>query len=126
MASRPLNFCPSRLLIRNGHSVLARRLDGASSPHRSTANAVLLLEVAYWLMADKVSVSMPPEVSAAVRTRVGRREFSRYVTAAVRRQLERDQLDALLAEMEAVNGPVSAEILEEVEALWPDAEDEPR
>jgi hypothetical protein len=44
----------------------------------------------------------------------------------VRRQLERDQLDALLAEMEAVNGPVSAEILEEVEALWPDAEDEPR
>ncbi len=77
-------------------------------------------------MADKVSVSMPPEVSAAVRARVGRREFSRYVTAAVRRQLERDQLDALLAEMEAVNGPVSAEMLEEVEALWPDAEDGPR
>ena len=77
-------------------------------------------------MADKVSVSMPPEVSAAVRARVGRREFSRYVTAAVRRQLERDQLDSLLAEMEAVNGPVSAEMLEEVEALWPDAEDGPR
>ncbi|HYZ07405.1 MAG TPA: hypothetical protein VE709_02185 [Pseudonocardiaceae bacterium] len=69
---------------------------------------------------------MPPEVLAAVRARVGRREFSRYVTAALRRQFERDQLDALLAEMEAVNGPVSAEMLEEVEALWPDVEDGPR
>ncbi len=77
-------------------------------------------------MADKVSVSMPPDVSAAVRARVGRREFSRYVTAAVRRQLERDQLDALLAEMEDVNGPVSADVLEEVEALWPDTPEEPR
>lgn len=77
-------------------------------------------------MADKVSVSMPPDVSAAVRARVGRREFSRYVTAAVRRQLERDQLDALLAEMEAINGPVSADVLEEVEALWPDAAEGPR
>jgi Arc/MetJ-type ribon-helix-helix transcriptional regulator len=73
-----------------------------------------------------MSVSMPPEVLAAVRARVGRREFSRYVTAALRRQFERDQLDALLAEMEAVNGPVSAEMLEEVEALWPDVEDGPR
>lgn len=74
-------------------------------------------------MTDKVSVSMPPDVSAAVRARVGRREFSRYVTAAVRRQLERDQLDALLAELEAVNGPVSADVLEEVEALWPGTAD---
>jgi hypothetical protein len=73
-----------------------------------------------------MSVSMPPGVLAAVRARVGRREFSRYVTAALRRQFERDQLDALLAEMEAVNGPVSAEMLEEVEALWPDVEDGPR
>lgn len=74
-------------------------------------------------MADKVSVSMPDDVSAAVRARVGRREFSRYVTAAVRRQLERDQLDTLLAELEAVNGPVSPELLAEVDALWPDAAD---
>lgn len=74
-------------------------------------------------MADKVSVSMPDDVSAAVRARVGRREFSRYVTSAVRRQLERDQLATLLAELEAVNGPVSPELLAEVDALWPDATD---
>ncbi|MGQ0575531.1 MAG: hypothetical protein ACT4RN_15205 [Pseudonocardia sp.] len=71
-------------------------------------------------MAEKVSVSMPADVTAAVRARVGRREFSRYVTAAVRRQLERDQLDALLAELEAVNGPVPPELLAEVDALWPE------
>lgn len=72
-------------------------------------------------MADKVSISMPEDVSAAVRARVGQREFSRYVTRAVRRQLERDQLDALLAELEAANGPVPAALLAEVDELWPDA-----
>jgi len=73
-------------------------------------------------MSDKISVSMPSDVSAAVRERVGRREFSGYVTAAVRRQLERDRLDGLLMEMEAINGPVPADLLREVDSLWPDAD----
>ncbi len=72
-------------------------------------------------MADKVSVSMPEGVSAAIRARVGRRGFSHYVTTAVRRQLERDQLDALITELEEANGPVPPELLAEVDALWPDA-----
>ncbi|MGH8907554.1 MAG: hypothetical protein ACRD0K_13760 [Egibacteraceae bacterium] len=38
---------------------------------------------------------------------------------AVRRQFERDDLDALLADMQAVNGPVPAEPLEEVRRCSP-------
>lgn len=64
---------------------------------------------------------MPTELSTAVRERVGPRGFSAYVSAAVLRQLERDRLDALLAELAAINGPVPADLLQEVDGLWPDA-----
>ena len=70
--------------------------------------------------AEKVSVSLPADLSEEVRRRVGQRGFSRFVTTAVRRQIERDDLEALLAEMEALNGPVPPELLAEVEKLWPD------
>ena len=52
---------------------------------------------------EKVSVSLPTDLTSDVRKRVGSRGFSGYVTRAVRRQVERDNLDALLAEMEAAN-----------------------
>lgn len=74
--------------------------------------------------AEKVSISLPSELGDEVRRRVGQRGFSRFVTAAVRRQIERDDLDALLAELEATNGPVSPELLAEVDKLWPDAADD--
>lgn len=44
------------------------------------------------------TVSMPSDVMARVEERVGPREFSAYVTYAVRRQLERDNLRELLDE----------------------------
>lgn len=69
--------------------------------------------------AEKVSVSLPAELSEEVRRRVGARGFSRFVAAAVRRQIERDDLDVLLAEMEATNGPVPSALLAEVDRLWP-------
>jgi hypothetical protein len=68
---------------------------------------------------EKVSVSLPTDLTSDVRNRVGSRGFSGYVTRAVRRQVERDNLDALLAEMEASNGPVPSDMLAAVEALWP-------
>lgn len=71
---------------------------------------------------EKVSVSLPAELTADVRTRVGSRGFSGYVARAVRRQLERDNLDALIAEMELANGPVTEDLLAAVEALWPRAD----
>lgn len=76
--------------------------------------------------AEKVSVSLPADLSEEVRRRVGQRGFSRFVAAAVRRQIERDDLDALLAEMEAVNGPVPPALLAEVDKLWPNGAAAPR
>ena len=49
---------------------------------------------------------MPAETSQGVRSRVGARGFSGYVATAVARQLERDALDELIAQMEAEHGPV--------------------
>jgi len=71
------------------------------------------------IRTEKVSVSLPSDLTSEVRSRVGSRGFSGYVARAVRRQVERDNLDALLADMEAANGPVPDTLLAAVEALWP-------
>jgi Arc/MetJ-type ribon-helix-helix transcriptional regulator len=71
--------------------------------------------------ARKVSVSMPEDLTAAVQQRVGRGEFSHYVTDAVARQLELDLLGELEALLEAQHGPVSDELLAEARGSWPDA-----
>ena len=55
---------------------------------------------------EKHSITMPAETSQGVRSRVGARGFSGYVATAVARQLERDALDELIAQMEAEHGPV--------------------
>ena len=70
----------------------------------------------------KVSVSMPESLAAEIRKRVGPGSFSRYVTEAVHHRLKQDQLADLLAEMEAVNGPVSEDELAAVETVWLEAE----
>lgn len=63
---------------------------------------------------EKRSVSLPTETSEAVRERVGARGFSAYVARAVARQLRRDALDDILAEMESKHGPVDEEALAEL------------
>ncbi|MFB9853785.1 hypothetical protein ACFFMR_25710 [Micromonospora andamanensis] len=70
--------------------------------------------------ARKVSVSMPEDLTAAVQQRVGRGEFSQYVTEAVARQLELDLLAELSALLEAEHGPISDEALDEARRSWPD------
>lgn len=55
---------------------------------------------------QKHSVTMPPEISEAIRERVGARGFSSYVALAVDHQLKRDALADVLADMEAEHGPV--------------------
>lgn len=67
---------------------------------------------------SKVSLSIEDEVLAEARERAGRRELSRYVSEALRRQLQRDRLDELLAEMEAESGPIPEELMEEARQLW--------
>ena len=48
---------------------------------------------------------MPRSVVRQVQERVGPREFSQFVTEAVRWRLQRAALDDYLAEAEAQNGP---------------------
>lgn len=72
--------------------------------------------------ARKISVSMPEELTAAVQQRVGRGEFSQYVTEAVARRLELDLLDELASLLEAEHGPVPEKFLAEAGAAWPDTE----
>jgi hypothetical protein len=58
-----------------------------------------------------VSVSFHSSVIASVRERVGKRGVSSYVEAAVRRQIERDNLEAMIKANEEIHGPLtSAEI----------------
>ncbi|HEY9389502.1 MAG TPA: HD domain-containing protein [Mycobacteriales bacterium] len=70
----------------------------------------------------KISISMPEDLTMAVRQRVGRGELSQYVTEAVSRQLELDLLNELAALLEAEHGPVPEEYLTEARAAWPDAD----
>ena len=72
----------------------------------------------------KVSVSMPEELTEAVRARTGAGGFSRYVTDAVQEQMRLDLLDDLIAEFEAEYGPVPEELVEEAMREWPDYEDQ--
>ena len=72
----------------------------------------------------KVSMSLDEDVLAQARERVGGRGVSAYVNEAVRRQLRRDALGEVLAQMRAANGPVAEEQMEEVRRLWPGPDDE--
>lgn len=72
--------------------------------------------------ARKVSVSLPEELTAAVQQRVGKGEFSRYVTEAVARQLELDLLAELAGLLNAEHGSIPEEYLAEAGFAWPDAE----
>ncbi|MDA8393036.1 MAG: hypothetical protein M0Z87_09635 [Actinomycetota bacterium] len=73
---------------------------------------------------EKVSMSLDADVLAQARERVGGRGVSAYVNDAVRRQLRRDALAEVLAEMREANGPVGDEEMEEVRRLWPGPDDD--
>lgn len=69
---------------------------------------------------EKVSVSLPRELTEAIRARTGVGGFSRYVTDAVQERLQHDQLGDLLDELEAQHGRVPEEIRRQTRRLWPD------
>ncbi|SPF02788.1 hypothetical protein [Streptomyces sp. MA5143a] len=62
-----------------------------------------------------VSVSMHEGTIAALRSRVGKRGISAYVEAAIQRQIERDQLDELIATNEEIHGPLTQEEIDAAE-----------
>ncbi|MFH8580330.1 CopG family transcriptional regulator [Streptomyces zaomyceticus] len=55
---------------------------------------------------QKYSISMPRDIAEAARARSGPSGLSAYVAAAVARQMERDDLNELIAVAEAEHGPV--------------------
>jgi Arc/MetJ-type ribon-helix-helix transcriptional regulator len=69
---------------------------------------------------QKVSVSMPSELTEAVRARTGTGGFSRYVSEAVQARVQHDLLGDLLDELDEQYGPVPEEIREKTRVLWPD------
>ncbi|MFI2369140.1 hypothetical protein [Streptomyces sp. NPDC018833] len=81
--------------------------------------------------ATRVSLSLPEGTAEAIRRRVGDREFSAFVTAAVERELRGQILDEYLADYERRKGLISEREQERARRLfdeafaeegqWPDA-----
>lgn len=69
-------------------------------------------------------MSLDTELLKETRRHIGGRGLSAYVSDAVRRQLRRDALADLLAQMRKTNGPVPDGQMEEVRRLWPALGDE--
>jgi hypothetical protein len=57
----------------------------------------------------KYSITMPRDIAEAARARSGPSGLSGYVAAAVARQIERDNLNELIAVAEAEHGPITEE-----------------
>ncbi|TCC28445.1 CopG family transcriptional regulator [Kribbella sindirgiensis] len=60
----------------------------------------------------KYSITMPREIADAARARSGPSGLSAYVAAAVARQVERDDLNELIAAGEAEHGRISEEAIQ--------------
>jgi hypothetical protein len=73
---------------------------------------------------QKVSVSMPEELTAAIRERTGPGGFSRFVSEAAEKRLRTESLGDLLAEMDEIYGPVPQELLDWAERKWRELEEE--
>ncbi|MFF1559884.1 CopG family transcriptional regulator [Streptomyces sp. NPDC058279] len=73
---------------------------------------------------QKYSISMPRDIAEAARARSGPSGLSAYVTAAVARQIERDNLNELIAVAEAEHGPITDEEIRETRELLTRAREE--
>lgn len=73
---------------------------------------------------QKVSVSMPEDLTAAIRERAGAGGFSRYVTEAAEQRVRTEGLGEYLDELDEIYGPVPRELLDWAERQWPDYDGE--
>ncbi|MER8231720.1 CopG family transcriptional regulator [Streptomyces sp. NPDC094049] len=58
---------------------------------------------------SKYSITMPRDIAEAAKARSGPSGLSAYVSAAVARQIERDNLNEIIQVAEAEHGPISDE-----------------
>lgn len=56
-----------------------------------------------------ISVTLTTGTLQAIRERVGKRGVSAFLESAAQRQIERDNLDELIADFDRVNGPADPE-----------------
>ncbi|MCZ0983172.1 hypothetical protein O1L60_40680 [Streptomyces diastatochromogenes] len=59
--------------------------------------------------ASGISVSLTAGTLQAIRERVGKRGVSAYLEKAAQRQIERDNLDDLIADFDKTHGPADPE-----------------
>ncbi len=71
------------------------------------------------MATEKVSLSLEEELLTEARVVVGIRGLSGYVNRALRRQLQRDRVAALLAALDTEHGPIDPRVEEEVRRAWP-------
>ena len=69
--------------------------------------------------AAKLSISVPGELAAAVRKRVGTRGLSGFVARAMAHELEREGIGVLLGELEQKLGPPSKAEMARARKAWP-------
>lgn len=69
---------------------------------------------------QKVSVSMPEELSLAIRERTGPGAFSRYIAEAAEKRLRGELFNEYLDELDRAYGPVPPELAERARREWPD------
>jgi hypothetical protein len=72
------------------------------------------------MAVQKVSLSLDSDLLARARRVAGHRGLSALINDALRIRLQHERLRALLAEMDAEFGAVSAEELERARRTWPD------
>src|ERR1035438_6563583 len=94
---------PYTTLFRSGSPVAAR--SGTAAPPKNTYGRIKGMSEP----TGKYSITMPRDIAEAARARSGPSGLSGYVAAAVARQIERDNLNELIAVAEAEHGPITEE-----------------
>ncbi|MCL2092280.1 MAG: CopG family transcriptional regulator [Micrococcales bacterium] len=67
---------------------------------------------------EKVSWTIEADVLAQVRRRVPRGQQSAYANRALRRQLERDNLEEMIGELVAITGPLDEDAVQASVDEW--------
>ena len=86
--------------------IFSRGTEGGSRSTHIDRVGGMIWPMAVGTVYRKASWTIPSDVLDSVHRRVPRGQVSAYVTEALRRQLELDNLASLVAEMEAEGGPV--------------------
>ena len=66
----------------------------------------------------KISVSVDQDLVDAMQDWVGARGVSRFVSRAIRHELEREELGELLVELEEILGPPDDQLLEDAASAF--------